>query len=70
MLYAVFFSILAVASVRFISPAAAGSGLPEMTSLLDGFVLYRFLRFGPNVCAVRVCRVCVCVGVCVRACVY
>ncbi|PRP79785.1 chloride channel protein 2-like [Planoprotostelium fungivorum] len=44
-LYSLFFSIIARFCVEYISPFAAGSGIPEMKSILSGLKLKGYLSF-------------------------
>eukprot|EP00698_Gefionella_okellyi_P024064 TRINITY_DN8399_c0_g1_i1.p1 TRINITY_DN8399_c0_g1~~TRINITY_DN8399_c0_g1_i1.p1 ORF type:complete len:749 (-),score=147.33 TRINITY_DN8399_c0_g1_i1:91-2022(-) len=42
-LFCIISAILAAACVQYISPHAAGSGIPEMKSILSGVVMHKFL---------------------------
>lgn len=44
-LYSMFFVSLAATCVLYISPHSAGSGIPEMKSILSGIIMNRYLDF-------------------------
>jgi H+/Cl- antiporter ClcA len=44
-IWSCFFAALSILAIEFISPNAAGSGIPEMKCILSGIEIDRFLNF-------------------------